>query len=168
MDKYNHLYTSLDKINEFKQQCSLYISQQLEIKENELIEDLEKNIILSDQEKQLIYDICLQILKNTGLGHNKLLFDFQYNNPYKDYYKPGPPKLILSEDGHAWLRNKGFITKNIMDCYNVSKTCDFACVCKSITKVLIKWTDINYINSENIDKFSSTFCNHISKLVQKY
>ena len=165
MEKYNDLYKSLDKINLLKQQCTLYISQQLDIKTNKLVRDLEENNILSDPEKQLIYDICLQIIKKTGLGYNKLLFDLQYTNPYKEYYKSGPPILTLSENGHTWLRNNGFITKNITSCYNVSKTCDFSCICNSTTKILIKWTAEN---NDNIDTFSATFCNYISKLVQKY
>lgn len=116
---------------------------------------------INAEQQKLISDICDNVLANASKGKNNVMFDLQYTNPHKDWYKPGLPLTYLFEDSHKWFTNLGFETKNILSCCNVSTSCEFVCQGDAICKVLIKWNNTG-IDIKNDNIFNAQFCSNIA------
>ena len=168
---YKTIYDLLDNCykccDDLKDLCNTYKLSQYEVIHN-------LSTVKDPYQQVLIRDIIKKILKQVFIGKNNCYFDLQYTNPHKDWYKPGPPKLVLSEEGHQWFRQLGFKTKNINKCFNVSTSCEFYCSGDGIGKVLIEW-DTKLVVMKNNKKrklnqdneFNAAYCTKMSKLFKK-
>lgn len=137
-------------------------------KEISIYENLFINISVEkfDTEQQiLIKDIVKDIYKQINCGKFSLKFDLQYTNPGRDSTNPGSPLNFLSNDSHKWFNNLGFKTKNIIDCWQKSSSCDFGCNGDGVCFILLDWSNnINYPNSY----FNAGLCYNMSDIVYKY
>lgn len=120
---------------------------------------------LNLEQQKLIKDIVLEIYNQIKNGKFKLKFDLQYTNPARYSTNPGSPLNFLSDDGHKWFNNLGFETKNIIDCWQKSSSCNFGCNGDGICYILIDWS--NKKNILNRD-FNASICYELSNIVNKY
>lgn len=72
-------------------------------------------------------------------GHPDIVFNLQYTNPNKDNYRPGPPLKQLSIEEKQWLTDHGFRVQEIVECFNVSTSCEFVCHGDGVGKLRITW-----------------------------
>jgi hypothetical protein len=96
-----------------------------------------------NNELKLMSDIIFEISQAIFNNKSKICFNFQYTNPYKDNYRPGPPLSVLSDEGHKYLNSLGISTKNIRECYGKSTSCDFGCQGDGVTKIHLEWDKNN-------------------------
>lgn len=144
--------------------CIDFVDNQITLINN-LNFDKKNNI--SKKERKLITDICLTILENVKQGKFGFIFDLQYNNPRKRYYKQGPPIQNLSKKGHQWFNDLGFFTKDIKGCWNKSSSCEFGCYGDGVISINICWDNKINFNKLNENEFNSKFCYNMSNIISK-
>lgn len=160
---FNSLINSIDSCNK----NLIYIKNKI-YKEINNYNNLFINLSINDfdlNQQQLIKDIVLEIYNQIINGKFKLKFDLQYNNPNKYSTNPGSPLTFLNYESHRWFNNLGFKTKNIIDCWQKSSSCEFGCRGDGICYILIDWS--NKIDLSN-NYFNASLCYKLSDIVSKY
>jgi hypothetical protein len=154
--------TIIDNITNFKNKLKIY-KQNLKIKlQTYDIDNFNK------EQTQLVTDMCNQIINSTLNGESSTIFDLQYTNPCKEYYKPGPPLLQLDLNSYSWFNEYGFTINQISDCYNKSTNCDFACNGDGICRINFSWNNVNQEIKYSKDVFSASTCKLISSQISKF
>ena len=115
-------------------------------------------------ENKLLFDIIKKIIEYSLNGRNELSFDLQYTNPRKGWYRPGPPLHQLTEKDHIWLNNRGFYTKNIIECYNSSTSCEFGCPGDGVCTLYVKWSRVDKTDNKC---FNASTCNSVSDFINE-
>ena len=193
INKYDVILTNIacvrNDINNLEKQVNDNIKPSIEnmIVDYQLMFDEYKyhiNNINSIQQLDILHHIVNNIIMTASKGLNNIKIDLQYSNPRRDWYAPGRPLITPDDNTILWFKKLGFQVTTIRDCFNVSSSCEFSCLCDGIGYVILKWINFtsnehNNINDNKLDvkltnteiencMFNANNCLKLSNIVNEY